>query len=169
MPLAVAFNTEPTVACDDPTIYIAGDSGKIYYDNGTKYFTIDDMFALIGLDSENETDDEEEGDGENAVLEAAINILIPFILEGIASGKWDNYYAAVEKEIGEIFEPIKLDENGNTYFDVKPERFYDFAISLAEESTTVVRLLPQASYLYFTTGSPLLSSSSTIFDCASLR
>ena len=113
MPLAVAFNTEPTVACNDPTIYIAGDSGKIYYDNGTKYFSIDDMFALIGLDSENETDDEEEGDGENAVLEAAINILIPFILEGIASGKWDNYYAAVEKEIGEIFEPIKLDENGN--------------------------------------------------------
>ncbi len=113
MPLAVAFNTKPTVACNDPTIYIAGDSGKIYYDNGTKYFSIDDMFALIGLDSENETDDEEEGDGENAVLEAAINILIPFILEGIASGKWDNYYAAVEKEIGEIFEPIKLDENGN--------------------------------------------------------
>ena len=37
MPLAFAFNSEPTVACDGPTIYIAGDSGKIYYDNGTHF------------------------------------------------------------------------------------------------------------------------------------
>ena len=28
-PLAFALNTEPTVSCEDPTIYIAGDSGKI--------------------------------------------------------------------------------------------------------------------------------------------
>ena len=82
MPLAVAFNTEPTVSCNDPTIYIAGDSGKIYYDNGTKYFSIDDMFALIGLESDNETVEEEEKDEVNPVLEAAINILIPFIFRG---------------------------------------------------------------------------------------
>ena len=112
-PLAFALNTEPTVSCEDPTIYIAGDSGKIYFDNGTKYFSIDDIFALIGLDSGNETNDTDEEEGTNAVLEASINILLPFILEGIALGKWDNYYAAVEKEIGELFEPIKLDENGN--------------------------------------------------------
>lgn len=113
MPLTFALDTEPTVTCDDPTIYIAGDSGKIYYDNGTKHFRIDDIFALIGLDRDNESEEEEEDSGTNDVLEASMNILIPFILEGIASGKWDNYYAAVEKEIGELFEPIKLDENGN--------------------------------------------------------
>lgn len=113
IPMTFAFNTEPTVSCDDPTIYIAGDSGKIYYDNDTKYFSIDDIFALIGLDSENDSVEEEEDNGTNAVLEASMNILLPFILEGIASGKWDNYYAAVEKEIGELFDPIKLDENGN--------------------------------------------------------
>lgn len=113
MPVVVAYNTEPTVACDDPTIYIAGDSGKIYFDNGTKYFSIDDVFSLIGLDSGNDTIEEEEDNATNAVLEASINILLPFILEGISFGKWDNYYAAVEKEIGELFEPIRLDENGN--------------------------------------------------------
>lgn len=113
MPVYAAPNSEPTVYCDDPTIYIAGDSGKIYYDNGTKYFSIDDVFAVIGLDSGNESDDEDQAEGTNAVLEASMNILLPFILEGIASGKWDNYYAAVEKEIGDLFEPIKLDENGN--------------------------------------------------------
>lgn len=114
MPVSAAPNSEPTVYCDDPTIYIAGDSGKIYYDNGTKYFSIDDVFSVIGLDSENESEeDEDESEGTNAVLEASMNILIPFILEGIASGKWDNYYAAVEKEIGDLFEEIKLDKNGN--------------------------------------------------------
>lgn len=113
MPMTVALNTEPTVTCDDPTIYIAGDSGKIYYDNGTKYFSIDDIFSIIGLESDNETLEEEEEGDTNAVLEASMNILVPFILEGIAFGKWDNYYAAVEKEIGDLFEPIKLDENGN--------------------------------------------------------
>ena len=80
-PLAFALNTEPTVYCEDPTIYIAGDSGKIYFDNGTKYFSIDDIFGLIGLDSENETVDTDEEEGTNAVLEASINILLPFILD----------------------------------------------------------------------------------------
>ncbi len=47
------------------------------------------------------------------IYEATANILLPFILEGIATNKWDNYYAAVEKEIGELFEPVRLDGNGN--------------------------------------------------------
>ncbi|MGN1419718.1 MAG: hypothetical protein ACI4W6_10345 [Acutalibacteraceae bacterium] len=105
-PAAFAFNTEPTVTCDDPVIYIGGDSDDIYYDNDTKKFRIDDIFGLVDSDDENE-------EGENKVAEAAFNILKPFILEGIAFGKWDNYYAAVEKEIGEMFEPIMFDKNGN--------------------------------------------------------
>lgn len=32
----------------------------------------------------------------------------------------------------------KIDENGNTYFDVKPERFFDFAKSLAESGISAV-------------------------------
>ncbi len=112
IPFVAFANNNPTVACDDPTIYIAGDSGKIYYDNGTKNFRIDDIFALFGFDRTPE-EGEEEDSGDNAVLEATMNILLPFILEGIAFGKWDNYYAAVEKEIGDLFEPIRLDENGN--------------------------------------------------------
>ena len=100
-PFALAYNTEPTVTCDDPVIYIGGDSDRIYYNNDTQSFRIDDIFGLA------------EGAEDNKVTEAAFNILKPFILEGIAFGKWDNYYAAVEKEIGEMFEPIMLDENGN--------------------------------------------------------
>lgn len=100
-PFALAYYTEPTVTCDDPVIYIGGDSDRIYYNNDTQSFRIDDIFGLA------------EGAEDNKVTEAAFNILKPFILEGIAFGKWDNYYAAVEKEIGEMFEPIMLDKNGN--------------------------------------------------------
>lgn len=89
--------------CNDPVIYIAGGSGDIYYDNDTKTFRIDDLFS---------SDDSEESDN-SKIYEATANILLPFILEGIAMDKWDNYYAAVEKEIGDLFEPIRLDCNGN--------------------------------------------------------
>ena len=104
MPVAFATDLNTSGACDDPVIYIGGDSSDIYYDNDTKKFRIDDIFGLL--------DGEDEG-GKSKISEAAFNILLPFILEGIAFNKWDNYYAAVEKEIGEMFEPIRLDENGN--------------------------------------------------------
>ncbi len=93
--------------CDDPVIYITGDSQKLYYDNDSKVFCIDDIGNLLTADTENgqtKTD---------KVLETTAAILKPFILEGILLGKWDNYYAAVEKEITEMFEPVRLDYNGN--------------------------------------------------------
>ena len=108
-PAASAYNTEPTVTCEAPTIYIGGDSDRIYYNNDKESFKIDDILAFLGGDDEME----EEEDDNSAIYEATFNILMPFILEGVASGEWDNYYAAVEKEIGDLFEPIRLDENGN--------------------------------------------------------
>lgn len=102
---AFAADINTTGSCNDPVIYISGDSNEIYYDNDTKKFKIDDVFGLIKSDDED--------DSKEKIYEATINILMPFILEGIAFDKWDNYYAAVEKEIGEMFEPIRLDENGN--------------------------------------------------------
>lgn len=100
---AAAINKPTKEWCDDPVIYIAGDSGDIYYENDTKTFRIDNLFSS--------------GDGESdlakKITEAAVNISIPFILEGLTSDKWDNYYAAVEKEISELFSAIRLDGNGN--------------------------------------------------------
>lgn len=89
--------------CDDPVIYIAGDSGDIYYENDTKTFRIDNLFS---------SSDDEDSDN-SKIWEAVANICLPFILEGIAFDKWDNYYDAVEKEIGDLFEAIRLDGNGN--------------------------------------------------------
>ena len=104
VPVALAGYAQPIEFCDDPVIYIAGDSGRIYYDNDEKYFCIDNTGDLLNNG---------EGDSKQKIYEATANILIPFILEGIAFNKWDNYYAAVEKEIGELFEPVRLDNDGN--------------------------------------------------------
>lgn len=101
---AFAGYAEIKDATDDPVIYIAGDSGSLYYDNDTKEFCIDKASNLLNNG---------EGDKKEKIYEATANILLPFILEGIATNKWDNYYAAVEKEIGELFEPVRLDRNGN--------------------------------------------------------
>lgn len=101
---AFAGYAEIKDATDDPVIYIAGDSGSLYYDNDTKEFCIDKASNLLNNG---------EGDKKEKIYEATANILLPFILEGIATNKWDNYYAAVEKEIGELFEPVRLDGNGN--------------------------------------------------------
>lgn len=101
---AFADYAEIKETCDDPVIYIAGDSGALYYDNDTKKFCIDQASNLLK---------DGEGDTKKKIYESTANILLPFILEGISLNKWDNYYAAVEKEIGELFAPVRLDENGN--------------------------------------------------------
>ncbi len=100
---AAAAGVPTLESCKDPVIYIAGDSGDIFYDNDEKTFRIDDIFSSSG----------DEDDDNSKIWEAVANITLPFVLEGIAFDKWDNYYAAVEKEIGELFEAIRLDGNGN--------------------------------------------------------
>lgn len=110
LPLAMPASAKAELSdyCDDPVIYIAGDSGYIYYDNDSKIFCINKAGNLLDGDDE---------DTKGKVWEATANILLPFILEGIAFDKWDNYYAAVEKEIGELFAPVQLDKNGNVPAD----------------------------------------------------
>ena len=99
-----AFCLSPKVSNVTPVVYIAGDSNRIAYDNGTKSFQINDLFSIFG--------DSEDG----SISEAAFNILYPFIMEGIVFDKWDNYYDAVYKELADVYEPIRLDENGNAQY-----------------------------------------------------
>ena len=88
-----------------PTIVIAGDAEPIYYDNDTKQLRVDDFGAMIGGDGES--------GGASAVASALANIFIPMFAEGVAFNVWDDYYDAIEKEVGDLFDPIALDENGN--------------------------------------------------------
>ncbi len=98
---ATAGFTGSNLRSSVPVIYISGDSNELAYDNGTKRFAIEDMLNIFK--------NSEDGN----ISEAAFNILYPFILKGIAFDDWDDYYDAVYKELSDVYEPIKLDENGD--------------------------------------------------------
>lgn len=105
-PLAVpAFAAEYEVGGSPiPVVTIYGDGEAIYdAEKKVKLFQFSEMLNMLG------------GSEEGALGEATLNILAPFLIEGILYDKWDNYYAALEKEIGEIFTEVRYDENGENW------------------------------------------------------
>lgn len=87
-----------------PVIRISGDGEPLYNSEGER------IMHFRGL---LESNGDEEDDGDNAILEATANILMPFLMEGILQDKWDNYYANLQKEIGDMFGDALLDGNAN--------------------------------------------------------
>lgn len=83
-----------------PTIMIYGDGEAIYDTDGNMIFHFSEMLDML-----NDTED-------GALSEATMNVLKPFLLEGVLQDKWDNYYDALGKEIGDIFEEAHYDKNG---------------------------------------------------------
>ena len=70
-----------------PIITIYGDGEPIYDANKEKkLFHFREILSMLG------------GSEDGELGESAINILMPFLLEGIVNDKWDNYYAALEKK-----------------------------------------------------------------------
>ncbi|MBQ6873457.1 MAG: hypothetical protein IJO24_04050 [Clostridia bacterium] len=96
---------------DIPVIRISGDGEPLVDAEGNKVFHYKD-FASI-LEDDEETDDEE---GDNAILEATANILMPFLIDGLINDNWDPYYENLQKEIGELFENSLLDKDGNPQY-----------------------------------------------------
>jgi hypothetical protein len=86
-----------------PIVSIYGDGEPLYDTEGNKVFHFSEMLSMLG------------GSEDDALLEAVINVLMPFLLEGVVYDKWDNYYAALEKEIGELFAACRLDKNGENH------------------------------------------------------
>lgn len=83
-----------------PVIRISGDGAPLYNENGERI-----MHFRGFLEDNGEEDD-------SALYEAIGNVLMPFLREGILFNKWDNYYAALQTEIGELFGEALLDGNG---------------------------------------------------------
>ncbi len=89
-----------------PTVYIRGNGEKLYNADGTLLAT--DLGSLnFG------SDDSEEDDSSDKIVEAVVNILKPFVLEGMLFDKWDNYGRAIYDELAPLFGDAGLDENGN--------------------------------------------------------
>lgn len=103
---ALAMETpSETIGSDVPVIAMFGDGEAIYDEEGNKIFKFSEILNVLGSSEEGEN-------GEDPVADAVISILQPFLLEGILRDEWDNYYAALEKEIGELFTEIRFDKNG---------------------------------------------------------
>lgn len=88
---------------DIPVVMIYGDGQPIYNAEGKKVFHFREMFSMLS------------GGEEGDLGESMINILMPFLLEGIVDDKWDNYYAALEKEVGELFTEARYNEDGENW------------------------------------------------------
>ncbi len=93
-----------------PIVYIRGNGEPLYDSEGN--------LLVTGLDNVSFGDDSAEGEDadvtKDKIVEAAVNILKPFVLEGMLFDEWDNYGKAIYDELAPLFgENVGLDENGN--------------------------------------------------------
>ncbi len=86
-----------------PVVVFHGDGEPIYTTEGEKVFHFAEMLNMLG------------GSEEGALAESALNVLMPFLMEGVINDNWDPYYDALEKEIGELFTEARYDENGENW------------------------------------------------------
>lgn len=90
---------------DVPVIALFGDGEAIRNENDEIVFKFSELLNMFGSASE-------DGEEDNSTMEAVINILQPFLVNGILFNEWDEYYDALEKEIGDLFAEVRYDENG---------------------------------------------------------
>lgn len=86
-----------------PIVYIRGNGDGLFYEDGTLLVTQFEELSLGG----------EDGVDKDTIIETTVNILKPFVLEGMLFDEWDNYGRAIYDEISPLFVNAGLDENGN--------------------------------------------------------
>lgn len=89
-----------------PVIRVLGDGEPMYDAEGNRLFHIRSSLNE-GFDSGEDEDDN------NELMESVINVLMPFLIDGLLNDEWDAYYENLEKEISELTGDAKLDKNGN--------------------------------------------------------
>ena len=88
---------------DIPVITIYGDGRPIYDTEGNKIFEFSEILNMLGSKEDSN------------IIESAVNVLQPFLMEGIINDEWDNYYDALENEFSELFAEARYDCNGENY------------------------------------------------------
>lgn len=93
-----------------PIVYIRG-NGEIIYDSEGNMVPceIQDLFN-------DEYVSEEDSITKEKLIESCVNILLPFLAEGMLFDKWDNYAEAIYEEFSPLFEKATLDKNGNPQY-----------------------------------------------------
>ena len=92
-----------------PIIYIRGNGEQIYEADGVTPITA--TFEDLGL--EGDASESESGLDKDTIVETAVNILKPFIFEGMLFDEWDNYGKVLYEEIAPLFKDAGLDHDGN--------------------------------------------------------
>ena len=86
-----------------PIVYIRGNGDGLYYPDGTLCVAQFEDLSLGG----------EGGFDKDTIVETAVNILKPFVMEGMIFDKWDNYGRAIYEELKPLFPDSGLDYDGN--------------------------------------------------------
>lgn len=89
-----------------PIIFIAGSSVDICDKDGNIISTGFDVL----------TDDDEGDMTEDDIMESIVNILLPFVIEGLPQDEWDNYGKALYEELSPIWDDTQLDGDGNAKY-----------------------------------------------------
>ncbi len=89
-----------------PIVYIRGNGDGLYYPDGTLCVA---QFEDLSLGGDDEGDETSKDD----IVDAVVNILKPFVLEGMIFDNWDNYGKAIYDELKPLFPDSALDYNGN--------------------------------------------------------
>ena len=98
-----------------PIIYIRGNGEQIYEKDGVT--PIKATFEDLGL--EGDASGAETGLDKDTIVETAVNILKPFVLEGLFFDEWDNYGKVLYEEIAPLFKDAGLDHDGNPLNDTR--------------------------------------------------
>lgn len=91
-----------------PIIYIRGNGEELYDENGK--LIASDLNGLIG------GEDDENSLTKDEIIEACVNVLTPFVAEGLIFDKWDNYGRAIYDELSPLFATSALDGDGNPQY-----------------------------------------------------
>ena len=89
-----------------PIVVISGDGGNIMDKDGKQLSKLSKFFTNNG-DKEEEEDDEM-----NNILSSVANVIWPLLYNGLLTGDYEPYYAALQNELSDLFGDMILDENG---------------------------------------------------------
>lgn len=107
MPASAAWSE--TVNKNTPIIHIYGDGDSIHDADGNKLMKYKDLLGSINGEGD---DDEEDVERKKEIYRSVANVVMPFLIQGLGTGNYQPYYDALQKEIGELFDGLLLDKNG---------------------------------------------------------
>ena len=103
---AVPASAASTQKVKYPIIFIAGSSVDLVDENQNPISTGFDVL----------TDDDEGDLTKEDIISKVMNVMIPFVVEGLPFDKWDNYGQALYNELAPIFAEGQIDGDGNPKF-----------------------------------------------------